>query len=165
MSDSDTEAFKVLVIVALGLLALVAYLLPTLIAFFRRHHYRWIICAINIVTGATGVGYFVALVWAIWPRRTGLADPFINDPTSNSMAESRTIYRRYGANVRAFHDAQTNMQIFVLQRGQRHGPYTAVEVRSLLLSGSLSLTDFAWHEGLTHWIMLSAIPEVNAEAP
>jgi hypothetical protein len=49
------------------LLGGIIYLLPPVIAFFRRHPYRWPITAIGLAAGWTGFGYLGALVWAVWP--------------------------------------------------------------------------------------------------
>lgn len=152
--------FENLMMVILVLVILLAFLAPTIIAFQRKHHYRWIIFAINMVTGASGVGFVVALVWALWPSRTGLADPFLNDPTSNSRDASDAIYSRYGANLEAFRGAQKSFKLFVFRQNQQLGPYTVAEVRSLLLSGELSQSDLGWHEGVSEWTALSTIPEV-----
>jgi hypothetical protein len=58
--------FLVLLCIGALLLALV-YILPSIIAFQRGHRYRWPILIINIVFGATVIGYVVALIWSIWP--------------------------------------------------------------------------------------------------
>lgn len=154
--------FGTLVIVVVIILGVLAYVAPTIIAFYRNHHYRWIIFAINVATGASGFGYLAALAWALWPKRTGLVDPFLNDPTSNSLGASQTIYNRYGANLEAFRSAQTSRQIFVFRENRQLGPYTVAEVRSFLLSGELSQSDWGWHEGVSEWTALSALPEVIA---
>ncbi|MCJ2084161.1 superinfection immunity protein [Methylobacterium sp. J-090] len=66
--------------VGLFMLALVPlgwafYLLPTIIAFRRRHPNRWLITAINVFLGATGIGWAGALVWAFnAAHRTEQAD-------------------------------------------------------------------------------------------
>ena len=52
-----------LVIFILLLCAL--FLLPTFIAFSRGHRNRWIIFIVNIVFGATVLGWLIALVWAM----------------------------------------------------------------------------------------------------
>ena len=52
-----------LVIFILLLCAL--FLLPTFIAFSRDHRNRWIIFIVNIVFGATVLGWLIALVWAM----------------------------------------------------------------------------------------------------
>lgn len=39
--------------------------LPTFIAFWRRHPNRWLIMIINIAFGATVIGWLGALVWAL----------------------------------------------------------------------------------------------------
>jgi len=58
----------ILLLLCIGTLILaVAFVLPSIIAFHRAHRYRWPILIINIVFGATVIGYVVALIWAIWP--------------------------------------------------------------------------------------------------
>jgi hypothetical protein len=50
-------------------------LLPSIIAFVRRHHNRYAILVLNILLGWTMVGWAVALVWsltAVW-RKSGPA--------------------------------------------------------------------------------------------
>lgn len=56
---------------------IVATLLPTFIAFIRRHHNRYAILVLNVLLGWTVVGWAVALVWsltAVW-RNTNPASP------------------------------------------------------------------------------------------
>lgn len=54
---NDINPFEeIALFVIVGLLALVAYLLPTMIAFGRKHHYKWVIFGINVVLGFTGLG-------------------------------------------------------------------------------------------------------------
>ena len=72
----DSLAFGLVILVV----ALV-YALPTFIAFARQHEYRWIIFAINVVVGATGLGWLIAFVWAIFPKDKSLADPILGNPT------------------------------------------------------------------------------------
>jgi hypothetical protein len=43
------------------------YLSPSVVAHWRRHHYRWPLTAINVVLGLTGVAWLICLVWALWP--------------------------------------------------------------------------------------------------
>ena len=54
-----------LFIVLLVLFLFALYLLPTFIAFSRDHRNRWIIFIVNIVFGATVLGWLIALVWAM----------------------------------------------------------------------------------------------------
>lgn len=143
-------------------IAILVFFAPSLIAFQRQHYYKWIIFAINVVTGVSGLGYVIALVWAIWPSRTGLADPFINDPTTNSLEANQVIYSRYGANKRAFNNAITAKEFFVYHQNLKIGPLTLSEVRSLLQSGKLLKSDMGWYQGAADWTALSAIPEVAA---
>ena len=85
---------------------LVIFFIPSIVAFLRGHHYKWIILALNIFGGALfGVGWIVALIWALWPGETGIADVVLNDPTTNSSAANKKIYSRYGENAAAFNEA------------------------------------------------------------
>lgn len=45
-------------------LVLVA-LIPTIIAFRRRHPHRWLILIINVLFSATGIGWILALIWSL----------------------------------------------------------------------------------------------------
>jgi hypothetical protein len=64
-----------------ALVLLFVYVLPTYIAFSRQHSFKWIIMAINLVLGASGLGWLIAFVWAVWPQEKSLADPLLGNPT------------------------------------------------------------------------------------
>ena len=74
---ADTGASDAFVVefALLMCLCLAIYILPTVIAFSRRHPNRFPIMAINIVLGGTGLGWFGALIWALsivhLPRQQG----------------------------------------------------------------------------------------------
>ena len=55
--------------IGIGLLCiggLVVFLLPTLIAFGRGHHYKWIIFVVNVFgSSLLGVGWIAAFIWAV----------------------------------------------------------------------------------------------------
>ena len=38
---------------------------PTIVAFSRKHAKKWLVFTLNLLTGWTGIGWVVALVWAI----------------------------------------------------------------------------------------------------
>ena len=59
----NEQAFAAFVLVLVPL-AWAFYLLPTIIAFRRRHPNRWLITAINFFLGGTGIGWAGALAWA-----------------------------------------------------------------------------------------------------
>lgn len=71
------------------------YLIPSLVAFLRRHPNRWPILLINIALGGTILGWFGALIWAmhaIHKSPTGSQggesglNIFANDPTNFRLA-------------------------------------------------------------------------------
>ena len=69
----------------LGVLSLVLFFLPTIIAFRRDHRNRWVIFLINLVFGATVLGWIGALIWAMNkiadPLKGGVKyDPQAHDP-------------------------------------------------------------------------------------
>ncbi len=83
----DTSQWVGLAIVGVLLLVLV-YFLPTYIAFNRKHEFKWIIFAINLVMGASGLGWLIAFVWAVWPQNKSIADPLLGNPTGTGNRNS-----------------------------------------------------------------------------
>jgi hypothetical protein len=93
-------------VAGLGLfILLLCYIAPTVIAFGRGHHYRWVIAAINVVAGLTMIGWIVAFVWSVWPAKTSFLDPLAGDPVSNSATAGRQIYSRWGGYAKAYSEA------------------------------------------------------------
>jgi hypothetical protein len=81
-----------------AVIALLILFIPSIIAFYRGHHYRWVIFVLNL----TGIGWIPSFIWAIWPRRTHLLGVVLNDPVSNSIDASAGIYHQFGNNINAF---------------------------------------------------------------
>jgi hypothetical protein len=50
---------------------------------------------------------------------------------------------------------------FYAQGTNRQGPVPESEIKSLLASGRLAMTDLAWTEGMPNWSALSALPELH----
>ncbi|WP_185994164.1 superinfection immunity protein [Streptomyces benahoarensis] len=50
--------------IVVAVLALVVFLLPTYVAFHRKADERWIVLVVNVLFGATFVGWVVALILA-----------------------------------------------------------------------------------------------------
>jgi hypothetical protein len=69
----------------LGLAAIILMALlffyPSLIAYKRGHAYKNIILVINLVFGFTGIGWALAMIWAIFPSEKSLIDPVVGNPT------------------------------------------------------------------------------------
>lgn len=61
MFDYD---FRDLFALPAALLFLVVYLLPSLIAFNRGVHRRWLVLVVNLVFGSSVIGWFIALYLA-----------------------------------------------------------------------------------------------------
>ncbi len=62
----------VMALIALAVVVLFLYGLPTFIAFGRGHPNRWLILIVNVAVGGTIVGWLVALIWAL--KAAHLAD-------------------------------------------------------------------------------------------
>jgi len=63
------------------LIALAAYFLPTIIAFKRKHSYKYVILGINII-GFVGIfPWIAAFIWAAWPADKSLIDPLAGNVT------------------------------------------------------------------------------------
>jgi hypothetical protein len=63
----DFLGLGLLYILYFAILSLIVafYIIPTIIAFRKKSHYKWAITVINIFFGATVIGYFAALIWAL----------------------------------------------------------------------------------------------------
>ena len=75
----DNPGTEILLAIALGFLL---YLTPTFIAFGRRHPNRWVILALNICLGGTGIVWLGCLIWAM------MAIHITNDPEGSNGGES-----------------------------------------------------------------------------
>lgn len=68
-TDTSVNGVGLLLAVLFWLAAIVGIvwiaLLPTIIAFRRRHPHRWLILVINLLFSATGIGWIIALIWAL----------------------------------------------------------------------------------------------------
>lgn len=51
------------------------------------------------------------------------------------------------------------MDFMIHHEGRDLGPYSEPEVRSRLISGTISLSDLGWHDGATAWAPLSSFPQ------
>ncbi len=50
-----------------GILAVLIYLLPSYLAFKRKHPNKIGVTLLNIFLGWTFLGYLIALIWALYP--------------------------------------------------------------------------------------------------
>lgn len=57
------------------------------------------------------------------------------------------------------------MQIYIAKSGQKAGPFSEQQLESMLNSGMVSLTDSAWHEGLSEWLPLHQVLNVSPPVP
>ena len=48
-----------------GLIILLLYFVPSVVAFVRHHHNQWAIFALNLLLGWTLLGWIGALVWSL----------------------------------------------------------------------------------------------------
>ncbi|MFZ5674361.1 MAG: superinfection immunity protein [Pseudomonadota bacterium] len=60
-TDGPGGSIAVLLFVAI---VLFIYMIPTVVAFRRRHPNRWVIGVLNLVLGGTGIVWLGCLVWA-----------------------------------------------------------------------------------------------------
>ena len=60
----------------------VVYMIPAIVAFWRQHPNRWVIFALNLCLGATGIVWLGCLVWAF------MAVHISGDPNGSNGGES-----------------------------------------------------------------------------
>lgn len=64
MAQATSGPGGTIAVLALVAVVLFVYMIPTVVAFRRRHPNRWIIGALNLVLGSTGIVWLGCLVWA-----------------------------------------------------------------------------------------------------
>lgn len=64
VGPSDTAVGGAILLFALLAIVLFIYIIPSMVAFARKHPNRWAILAVNVVFGGTGIGWLGSLVWA-----------------------------------------------------------------------------------------------------
>lgn len=58
-----------LLIFAILMLSILAmYCLPSIIAIMRQHPQKWLLVALNVFAGWTGLFWIGLLIWSLWPR-------------------------------------------------------------------------------------------------
>jgi len=86
LSEVDMEGIGELFgSIILVLLVLIAYFLPTVVAYYRKHGYVGVIFALNLFGGVTGVLWLVAFAWACFPQEKSIADPFLGNVTGTGV--------------------------------------------------------------------------------
>ena len=65
----------------LVLVGLCFYYIPFIIAFVRKHHYKWVILGINTVGFVGVVPWLGAFIWSVWPSEKSLIDPIAGNVT------------------------------------------------------------------------------------
>lgn len=69
--DGEAAYFAILIIVLAGgaIIGFLIFMLPTLVAFIRGNPHKWLIFLLNILgSWFLGVGWFLALFWALAPE-------------------------------------------------------------------------------------------------
>ncbi|MBO7521969.1 MAG: superinfection immunity protein [Opitutales bacterium] len=84
--DGETAYFAITIIALFGgaIIGFLVFLLPTIIAFIRRNPHKWLIFLLNILgSWLLGVGWFLALFWALAPE---FVEPLFKkiEPQNNS---------------------------------------------------------------------------------
>ena len=136
MDESDFITVFVLIV------ALIGYILPTIVALFRGHAYKWVILALNVAGGWTGLIWVAALVWAFWPRDKSLIDPVLGNVTGTGIRNAGDVLgaidygreRGYNAEATANLSASGLIKLAALERLER--------LHRLHTDGVLSQTEF-----------------------
>jgi hypothetical protein len=65
LSQTIWDSPEIPIIIVGTLLLSIFYMVPTIVAFHRQHPNRWLIFLINLVFGATVLGWLGSLIWAM----------------------------------------------------------------------------------------------------
>lgn len=81
LGNSSTGAFVAPLAIAGLILLYVIFWFPSIVAKRRGHAYTSIIQVLNIAAAFTGITWFIAAGWAIFPSEKSLIDPVVGNPT------------------------------------------------------------------------------------
>ena len=144
--DDDLAAMAVgatILFIVLGLF----YFIPAIVALVRGHEFKWVILALNLAVGWTGLGWAAAMVWSVWPKEKSLIDPFVGNPTGLSRRNAGDTMGAYAyGRGRGFNDEhlqyESGYQPIVsnahLERLER--------LSDLQKSGAVTQAEFAYHK-------------------
>ena len=62
---ADDNSGVVTVVLIIGVLFVLIYFIPTIVAFRKSHPNRWVILALNVFLGTTGIVWIICLIWAM----------------------------------------------------------------------------------------------------
>lgn len=68
----------------------------------------------------------------------------------------------YVIDVHSNYTMSESLQVRVSRDGKELGTYSAQEAVRLLVAGTLKVTDFYWHEGMTEWAPLTQLQAAEA---
>jgi hypothetical protein len=81
LGNSFTGAFAAPLAIAGLILLYIIFWFPSIVAKRRGHAYTSIIQVLNIAAAFTGITWFIAAAWAIFPSEKSLIDPVVGNPT------------------------------------------------------------------------------------
>ena len=73
--------FTIFLGLLLFLLILAVYFCPAIIAFKRRHAFKYVILGINIIGFVGILPWIIAFIWSVWPSDKSLLDPIAGNVT------------------------------------------------------------------------------------
>ena len=86
------ELVGTILLVLLGLLIIAIlfclYFSPFIIAYKRKHSYKWVILGLNTIGFAGLLPWIVAFIWAAWPSDKSLIDPLAGSVTGKGLRNS-----------------------------------------------------------------------------
>ena len=64
---------------------LAVYFCPSIIAFKRRHAFKYVILGINIIGFVGILPWIIAFIWSVWPSDKSLLDPIAGNVTGKGQ--------------------------------------------------------------------------------
>ena len=99
----------VLLLIVVGII----FWYPSTVAKKRGHAYKGLIQLLNIAALFTGISWFIAAAWAIFPSEKSLIDPFVGNPTGTGRRNAGDTIgsAKHGQNRGIAHEASTDEMI------------------------------------------------------
>jgi hypothetical protein len=118
-------------ILGFGIFAVIAglflALLPGLIAFRRKHQYRWVIFLVGFFGSAFFVPWIAMIIWASWPHKASLVDPLIGSPTGLDNRNVGTVAGEVHNNFELTKSAANTSQSKAIKYGEIFDGETSIQ--------------------------------------
>jgi hypothetical protein len=121
-----------------GLFLFIIYFLPTMVAFNRTHPNRWVILALNVFLGGTGIVWIICLIWAM--KAIHISEDRAGFGNSDGGESGLNIFVNDEKRIRVVNQMEVGRQVTAAKKADV--ATQIARLKGLLDSGALTRSEF-----------------------